>query len=420
MMRDTPEDVQEQKQLLIVKQPIFDRNKSVWGYRFLVNHVQEDGNIAGERSDLELVTEQLASIFAYRESGATEIFFVLSVKDETPLEQTAFPLNLANCVLSMSGEAVNLRQCSHLADLVRERGGLLAAEADDPSDVLEVVLKQCDVVKVSMAGKNPAEIVTLCQKFKGCSGKLMAANVENWETYEGARALGFQYFQGSFFGMPEVKAAKVLQSTSVAKLQLLKALNSPDCGMDELASIIASDISLSYRILRYINSASFGFQTQIKSIQQAVTLLGLKELKHWCTVVVMTDIDSTPKGEEVAYTALLRARFLSRFAELSTTVTPSPDSMFMLGLFSKLDALLSFPMEQALENVSLDTNLMDGLCGVPNEYNTLTRMMESIEAGDCSEASKVLKQYAVNCVEMAAEYMKAATWTSQQLSEMQQ
>nr|WP_321257145.1 HDOD domain-containing protein [uncultured Pseudodesulfovibrio sp.] len=413
-MSDDAMVAQEQKRLLVVKQPIFDRNKSVWGYRFVV--VCEEGD--HECNDAELVAEQVASMVTCGTGCPIGKKFFISVTGESPIDRSVLPENLDNCIVTMSGKAANNSQCLHLVEAIGDGGGALAIDYDVEGDAIEPLMGKCDIVKVSMADKRPAEIVALRKKFKGFQGNLLAANVDDWETYEGARALGFKYFQGSFFGVPEIKEAEGLRSTSVAKLQLLGELNNPDCGMEDLASIIASDISLSYRILQYINSASFGFRTQIKSIQQAVALLGLKELKHWATVVVMTDIDSTSKGEEVAYTALHRARFLSRFTEMSKKVSQSSESMFMLGLFSKLDALLSFPMEKALENIPLDKEIMAGLCGAANECRGLIRMMEAVEAGNCAVASKVLKRYNVNCATMAAEYMKAATWTSQQLSEM--
>lgn len=417
-MSDDAIVAQEQKQLLVVKQPIFDRDKSVWGYRFVVNDVMAREGIEHGCDDAELVAEQVASMSTCGTGCPIGKKLFLSITGENLIDRSVLPENLDNCIVTMSGKAANDSQCTHLSEAISGGGGSLALDYDVEADVLESLMGKCDIVKVSMADKRPAEIVALRKKFKGFQGKLLAANVEDWETYEGARALGFKYFQGSFFGVPEVKEAEGLQSTSVSKLQLLGELNNPDCGMEDLASIIASDISLSYRILQYINSASFGFRTQIKSIQQAVALLGLKELKHWATVVVMTDIDSTPKGEEVAYTALHRARFLSRFAEMSKGLSQSSESMFMLGLFSKLDALLSFPMEKALENIPLDEDIMAGLCGVANEYRGLIRMMEAVEAGNCGVASKILRRYDVNCAVMATEYMKAATWTSQQLSEM--
>ncbi|WP_394699759.1 EAL and HDOD domain-containing protein [uncultured Pseudodesulfovibrio sp.] len=410
--------VQELRQQLVVRQPVFDREKSVCGYRFVINDVGVNGDTPTQCNDAQLVAEQVAYMSACSVGGLIGKKIFLSIQGEHPIDRSILPENMDDCIIAMVGKAANISQCLHLADTIGEEGGVLAVDCDVEPDVLASLLGRCSMLTVSMTGKNPAEIVALRRKFKNYEGMLLAANIEDWETYEGARALGFKYFHGSFFGVPESAKVDGLRSVSVAKLQLLGELNNPECGIDDLSSIIASDISMSYRILRYINSSSFGFRTQIKSIQQAVALLGLKELKHWATVVAMTDLDSTPKGEEVAYTALHRARFLSRFAVLTDGVKLSSDCLFMLGLFSKLDALLSFPMEKALEDIPLDEDVRAGLCGEANECQRLISMMESVESGNCKAASGILRRYDANCAEMAAEYMKAAKWTAQQLSDM--
>jgi EAL and modified HD-GYP domain-containing signal transduction protein len=209
-----------------------------------------------------------------------------------------------------------------------------------------------------------------------------------------------------------------LAATATAKLQLLRELANPDCEMDELAAIIASDISLSYRMLRYINSASFGLRNKIKSIQQAVSLLGLNEIRHWATVVAMTDLDSTPKGEELAYMALQRGRFLSKLAGTIKGFSHSSSTMFMLGLFSLLDALLSYPMDKALDNVPLDDEIKAALCGTLNEFRDWLLMVEAVELGNWAIANEILGRYGACFTQAATQYMKASAWASSQLHNM--
>jgi EAL and modified HD-GYP domain-containing signal transduction protein len=209
-----------------------------------------------------------------------------------------------------------------------------------------------------------------------------------------------------------------LAVSSTAKLQLLRELANPDCEMDELAMIIASDISLSYRMLKYINSASFGLRNKIKSIQQAVSLLGLKEIRHWATVVVMTDLDSSPKGEELAYMALQRGRFLSKLAGTIAGFRHSPNTMFMLGLFSLLDSLLSYPMDKALEDIPLADEIKDALCGTLNEFRDWLLMVEAVELGRWAIANEILVKYGACFTQAATQYMKAATWAASQIPNM--
>ncbi len=230
--------------------------------------------------------------------------------------------------------------------------------------------------------------------------------------------MGFDYFQGPFFALPEIKKGLELSVGTVAKMQLLKELSNPDCQVNELANIIASDVSLSYRILKYINSATFGLKNKISSIQQAVSLLGLKEVRHWSMVVAMTGLDSSAKGEELGMMALQRGRFLHQIAEMTKKVSRPPQSMFMFGLFSKLDAMLSHSMDEALENIPLEKDIRDGLCGVLNDYRDWLLLLNAIEIGNWKVANTILSNYDVNVCHAAIEYMKASTWAAQLMPEM--
>ena len=403
---------------LVVWQPVFDRDKAVTGYDLSV-----DNTVIDERDGQYNPLAQFLAEYADSVPDSTASIFkgkpmFLTLESETLLEQPSAFGGLENYVVSLVGRAACSSNCIGFAESLQEQGAKVAVDCDADEHVFNLLADKCDILKVSARGKRPADIVSLCRRCKDFKGKLYATEVSDWETFEGMRALGFQFFQGPFFTVPEVKDEVQLQEGSLAKLRLLGELNKPACDMNDLAEIIASDISLSYRILRYINSASFGFRTQIKSINQAVALLGLKELKHWATVVVMADIDSTPKGEELSYMALHRARFLSRFAESNQRVKSPPEVLFMLGLFSKLDALLSYPMDKVLENMPLDDSIKAALCGEENECREYLRMLEAVEAGDCDAAADVLGLYDIRCTLAATEYMKAGVWAAQQLSQM--
>lgn len=403
---------------LIIRQPIFDREKAVWGYELFASGGLEEGGQAEESSLNTLLSTYKRSFERVHEGLSADKKILLNLENSAYLECDCNEEGVCNCAFSMCGDALESENCPEFAASVRELGGSVVLDCDMDDAILEKMLDRCDIVKVSMKGKTPPDIVRIRKKFKEFKGVLLVTDVATWEDFEGTRALGFKYFQGPFFTVPETRKDEKLPASSVSKLQLLRELNNPACEMAELSGIIASDVSLSYRILRYINSASFGFKTQIKSIQQAVSLLGLKELKHWATLVVMTDLDSTPKGEELAYMALQRGRFLANLARSLKDFRHSENTMFMLGLFSKLDALLSYPMEKALEDIPLDAEIKGGLCGKLNEFRDWLLMLNAVEIGNWEVANSILSRYGACFTSVATEYMKAATWAAEQLPDM--
>lgn len=404
---------------LIVRQPIFTRDKNVWGYELTANVTPSlpDGGEVISLSDL--ITAYQDNLSLLGEDLSSDKKILLNLPNDIHLSNEDLPEGWENCIFEICQGTADVPGCSEFAESVQAKGGTVALDEDvGPQESFDKLADNSDIIRVSLAGKTPPEIVKIRRKYKDFGGQLMCTDVSSWEAYEGTRALGFTYFQGPFFNIAQIPDGVELPASSIAKLQLLRELGNPDCEMDELSRIIASDVSLSYRILKYINSAAFGLKTKIKSIQQAVSLLGLKEVRHWATVVVMTDLDSTPKGEELAYMALQRGRFLSKLAGTINGFKHSANTMFMLGLFSKLDALLSYPMDKALEDIPLDEEIKDGLCGTLNEFRDWLRVLEAIEIGNWGIANQILGRYGACFTQAATQYMKASSWAAKQLPDM--
>jgi len=418
MSEDIAELDVETEQALVVRQPIFDRDKNVWGYELLADSTPSlpDGTEAISLSDL--ISAYQVNMSALRDEFSADKKLLLHMPADIHLSNQELPEGWNSCVFGVCKQVANSPEGPKFADSMRASGGTVSIDDSvDPTGTSEM-LDRMDIVQVSLAGKTPPEIIKLRRKYKDFKGKLLATDVSSWEAYEGTRALGFKYFQGPFFAIAQIQDDKELPASSVAKLQLLRELGNPDCEMDELAAIIAADVSLSYRILKYINSASFGMRNDIKSIQQAVSLLGLKEVRHWATVVIMSDLDTTPKGEELSYMALQRGRFLSKLAGTINNFPHSANTMFMLGLFSKLDALLSYPMGKALEGIPMDSEMKEGLCGTMNDFRDWLMLLEAVEVGNWGIANDILGRYGACFTQAATQYMKAATWAANQLPNM--
>ena len=412
-------DVSMPDQGLIVRQPIFSREKEIWGYELLSN-ARPTFFDEGERTSLSDFVGPFQKYFSKLSSEPSfkgkRMF--LNVPEEVHLGCDTLPEELKQCVFGFCQGVSDVSRCRDFAESVRTNGGCVALDGNVEPESASVLLGEGDIIKVSLSGKTPPEIVNFRNKHKDFSGKFLVTDVNSWEAFEGTRALGFSYFQGPFFSIPQVADDSGLPPTSVAKLQLLNTLGNPNCEVDELAGVIASDVSLSYRILKYINSAFFGLKSKIKSIQQAVSLLGLNEVRHWATVVVMSDIDPTPKGEELSYMALQRGRFLSELTDSLNDFEHSSSTMFMLGLFSKLDALLSFPMEKALEDIPLDDAIKGGLCGTLNEFRNWLLLLDAVEIANWDIANKILEKYGACLNAAATKYMKASSWAASHLPQM--
>lgn len=407
----------DEQSAFMVRQPIFTRDKTVWGYELLTETapVMADGDLAVCLSDLVEAFKAILELTFGALSLGQKI--VLNVEYENFCDKPAVSV-WDDCVFSLSSDATRSLECMGITKGIRDQGGLIALEGHASLKDCGGLLEQSDLIHVSLADLSPHEIVSFRRKFKDYKGKLLVKGVNTWQDFEGTRALGFDYFQGPFFAVPEVSKDRELSVGTVAKMQLLKELGNPDCQVDELANIISSDVSLSYRILKYINSATFGLRNKINSIKQAVSLLGLKEVRHWAMVVAMTGLDSSEKGEELGMMALQRGRFLHQLAECSEKISHHSSSMFILGLFSKLDAMLSLSMEKALDGIPLDNDISDALCGTLNEFRDWLLLLDAIEIGNWKIGNTILSKYDISNCLAATQYMKAMTWAAELMPEM--
>jgi EAL and modified HD-GYP domain-containing signal transduction protein len=215
---------------------------------------------------------------------------------------------------------------------------------------------------------------------------LLAEKVETQEDYAYCAAAGCQLFQGYFFCKPEVMRSKRIDTNRAAVLELLAVLHDPDVEIADLQHKIALDVGLSFRLLRYINSAFFGLRQQVRSIGQAVTLLGIEHLKQWTSLTVFTSIDDKPA--ELTVTALVRARFCELAGQ--TNLEVNGNDMFTLGLFSVIDALFDAPMEELLAKLPLAPDMCEALLAHKGREGEMLECLNALEDGDFDKAEGIL------------------------------
>jgi EAL and modified HD-GYP domain-containing signal transduction protein len=186
---------------------------------------------------------------------------------------------------------------------------------------------------------------------------LLAEKVETQEDFMQALQLGFDLFQGYFFASPQILSTRKLKSNQKLLLKMLARISDPACQIEELSSLVIQDPKLSFKVLRFINSAAIGIPTKVNSIQQAVVYIGLARLRAWASLFVMADMNQ--KSPEIITLGLVRAELCQSLSkELSAG---EPESNYMIGLFSILDALLDQPMVELVMDMPLTNDMVEAL-----------------------------------------------------------
>ena len=214
-----------------------------------------------------------------------------------------------------------------------------------------------DVVKLDLLALGREGIAREVARLQPYGMTLLAEKVESHEEHAYCAGLGCDLFQGFFFCRPELLHNRGIVANRASMLEVVAALQDPTVQLGQLERMISRDVGLSFRLLRYINSAFFGLRFEISSIGQALALLGVENLRRWATLTVLASIDGKPP--ELTVTALVRARFCELAGE--QLPGPRPGELFTLGLFSVIDALMDAPIEEVVEMIPFPADMREAL-----------------------------------------------------------
>jgi len=412
----TTETPDESVAIFVARQPIFDRKSRIWGYELLFRSAGDEREAKFGDSD-QATSQVIADGFFMAqpgiESGAK---MLINFPRNLLLEGAAFTLPKESCIIEIL-ETVNPEPeiLSALSDL-KKAGYQLALDDYVGQPGFEEIIALADIVKVDIYGRAPKEVAAIVAGLRPYGVQLLAEKIEDRVIYRVCERLGFDFFQGFFFRKPEIIPGKKLGTGEMTKLQLLQELGKEDLDVREVSEIIGRDISISYRLLRYINSSHFSPRFKIESITHALTMIGQRQLAQWLRVVLLADLDTAGNSQVVAMTSVQRAKFLELLTLSGAVAGHSPESMFLLGLFSMLETLLGMPMDVLLEHLPLEEDIKRALAGEVSSLRIWLELVESYENAKWDTVERILKDRRLWPIETSRQYIEAMKWTREILS----
>lgn len=254
------------------------------------------------------------------------------------------------------------------------------------------------------------------QKYKALR---LAEKVDAKETYDFLRELGFDYFQGYFFARPENMAGRALTPSKMSKLNILGEISGHDIDLDRSVDIVTNDPSLTYGLLRLINSAAFGLTKKIESVKHAAALLGSDPLVYWLRMVVLNELTDPKKPEELFVLALTRGKTLEKLAEKEIIAEERTEKMFLLGVLSLLDVMLDTCFEVLLLHLPLSADIQNAYTYGTGRYALLIELLSSMEVNDIPRLKQIASQLGLDIPSVQQEYIEALQWADAIAHEMQ-
>ena len=271
------------------------------------------------------------------------------------------------------------------------------------------LLERAHFVKVDLAAVPAEELAEHVAALRQYPVALVAEKVETHEQFAQCQALGFDLYQGYFFARPKRVARRTMAEDRLSVMHLLTVLHNPQFELAEVQAVIQQSVSLSYRLLRYVNCAAFNLSRRINSIADATVILGQRRLRDMATLLVLTGIDDKP--QELARTILARARLC---ASLAPPGRGNADTAFMIGLFSGLDALMDQPLADLLAGLPLTEETRLAALEHRGTFGQVLAAALALEQGDFESAALE----ALDPKPTSHAYLEALDWANQTVDEM--
>jgi c-di-GMP phosphodiesterase len=361
----------------VVRQPIADERHGVVGYELLF------GDNEGRRLDPARDAKATSALLvdAFGDIGLDTLAgrhpAWISIARNFLVEIGPPPVRPDRAVLQIAAYPAQSDLLGVLQQLGRS-GYTIALDDYDGRPDIEDLLAVCSIVKVNVAGLSESELAKALALPKMHGALLVATGVTDADDFERCRAHGFSYFQGEFFAKPRVIRHRGVGTGGLAALRAMGELCNSETGFDDLERIISSDVGLSLKLLRYVNSAFFAMPRTIGSVREALALLGARTVRRWATVMAMSALPGAP--HELVAIALHRARMCEMLA--GSALPEERETLFTIGLFSVADGLMAAPMEEVLDSLPFSEEIRAALLRHEGPKGELLKTVIAYEHGE--------------------------------------
>lgn len=400
--------------VFIARQPIFDTHRRRVAYELLYR-AHRDATQAVGMSESHMCGDTalhaLLSIGLDRLTAGATAF--VNITREHLLgelykifDPTAVVLELLETV---DGDAAVLDACERAV----AEGYRLALDDYDSRESLDPLLRLASIVKLDVLGKTAAELEPAVTRLKGLGLTVLAERVETAEMLQACEAMGCVLFQGYVFSRPETLDGRAVNVQHATVFNIMALLNEPDVTEAALEEAFRGHPSLSLSLLRIVNSASFGARS-VDSIPYAIRLIGREALSRWMLIMLIATVGAQ---SPVAHEAVVQALVRGRFCETVTAhgLTGDPSARFLVGLLSRMDALLGLSMEAVLERLPVSADVRDALLQGTGPHAPVLRLADAYERGQWAEVEADDTVAIALRAELAGLYADATRWATEQL-----
>jgi EAL and modified HD-GYP domain-containing signal transduction protein len=395
----------------VARQPIFDRRRQLYAYELLFR--SEAGSNQFDGTEAASATTQ---VIANSVLGIGLDHILCGKKAFLNFDRNLLLGNL-HSILPKENTVLEILETVEADDEVlaickdlHEQGYALALDDFVCRPETERLTEFAELIKVDLRTTTKQEQMRLLATYRPRGIRMLAEKVETLEEFRWAWNAGYDYFQGYFFARPAVMRGRQIPAVKVTCLDLLREVQQAELDFDRLQALIENDVSLSYQLLRYVNSALFSSRVETHTIHNGLARLGEDGIRHWAVLATLPILAQDKPGELIVL-SLVRAHFcdcLSKLAHL-----PAGKYAYLMGLFSLIDALIDLPLKEALQRADVAPVISGALLEIAGEhdpYLNVHRLAGFYESGAWEEVSRLAGELGIRTSAIGKAYAVSTRW----------
>ncbi|MCJ8009297.1 EAL and HDOD domain-containing protein [Lederbergia wuyishanensis] len=408
-------------EFFVARQPIFTKSKEIFAYELLYRSSQENifTDIDGDVATTDVIVNSFINIGIGQLSNGKPCFInfterLLNIRLPSYFQPNEIVVEILETV-EFNQELVDI--CMEL----KNQGYKIALDdfvlnKDNPYSY--PLLQLADIVKVDFRETSLQMRQIIEHISKRFHFKLLAEKIETKEEFDLAVTSGYEYFQGYFFSKPIILSTRDIPEYFQNYFVIINLLSDDEPDLAQITEIIERDLSLSYKLLKLINSPTYRPANKINSIRQAIVRIGLTELKKWLYILSIRG-STTVRSEwskEIFFNSLVRAKMCELIADHRGKDKES-SSYFLTGMFSLMDVLLGQNMDEILHSMPLQEDICEALKGKSNTMKDTLDLIISIEKGDWEDFNTCCEKLMIEDGIAHSSYYEAFKWATQLMEE---
>ena len=390
----------------IVREPLLDAKQRVIGYE--LSWQRQDGQAVTDRQ-LEDLVGFVAEHVQHEEHGwllRDKLLFL----DAVPAMLSTDALHALppeKTVLSLDIRQLTDTGVRAAVQAVRAGGVGISIRGADLNILSRNLSQYASYVEVRFTGADVAEQARTYAAAKHSAMRMVGRPVATWADFDACAALGLDAFVGKLHLTPRPgNPVKGMNPTQGVILQLMQMVQNNE-DVPRIEDVLKRDPALTYKLLRFINSAGFGAGREVQSLRQAIALMGYAPLYRWLVLLLATASQSgfSPVLME---TAVVRGRLAELLGE-ARLGRGEGENLFVAGMFSLLDRLLGLPMQEVLETIPLPEEVVLALLKREGRYGPFLALAEACELNSNLVAS-LAASLEISPLEVNKAHLCALAW----------